>query len=134
MYHLLSTICRKICNIFIYYSILYKVCISFKFKELWKGYYYAFYLSTFQYFSNWGIGNTYFFTVCHLQIYISNCLINLTIILCRITAMCGDYYIGGREFESLSDLIGYYTTFSDLLKGQKLTHPVPPPKVGTSII
>ena len=34
----------------------------------------------------------------------------------RITAMCGDYYIGGRQFASLSDLIGYYTSWSDLLK------------------
>ncbi|ETE70240.1 Ras GTPase-activating protein 1, partial [Ophiophagus hannah] len=27
----------------------------------------------------------------------------------RIIAMCGDYYIGGRRFSSLSDLIGYYS-------------------------
>ncbi|KAJ7413048.1 ras GTPase-activating protein 1-like protein [Pitangus sulphuratus] len=27
----------------------------------------------------------------------------------RIIAMCGDYYIGGRRFASLSDLIGYYS-------------------------
>ncbi|PKU35456.1 rna-directed dna polymerase from mobile element jockey-like [Limosa lapponica baueri] len=26
-----------------------------------------------------------------------------------IIAMCGDYYIGGRRFASLSDLIGYYS-------------------------
>ena len=52
---------------------------------------------------------------------------------CRITAMCGDYYIGGREFDTLSDLIGYYTSWSDLLKGERLQHPVPPPEVGCSI-
>jgi Ras GTPase-activating protein 1 len=46
----------------------------------------------------------------------------------RITAMCGDYYIGGREFDSLSDLIGYYTSYSDLLKGERLQFPVPPPE------
>jgi len=46
----------------------------------------------------------------------------------RITAMCGDYYIGGREFDSLSDLIGYYTSWSDLLKGERLIYPVAPPE------
>ena len=47
----------------------------------------------------------------------------------RITAMCGDYYIGGREFDTLSDLIGYYTSWSDLLKGERLMNPVAPPEV-----
>ena len=46
--------------------------------------------------------------------------------------MCGDYYIGGREFDTLSDLIGYYTSYSDLLKGERLLHPVSPPEVGLS--
>ncbi|XP_069483685.1 ras GTPase-activating protein 1 isoform X1 [Ambystoma mexicanum] len=46
----------------------------------------------------------------------------------RIIAMCGDYYIGGRRFSSLSDLIGYYSHVSCLLKGEKLIHPVPPPE------
>lgn len=46
----------------------------------------------------------------------------------RITAMCGDFYIGGREFDSMSDLIGYYTMCSDLLKGERLLHPVAPPE------
>ncbi|UYV75983.1 RASA1 [Cordylochernes scorpioides] len=46
----------------------------------------------------------------------------------RITAVCGDFYIGGRQFDSLSDLIGYYTTWSDLLKKERLVHPVPPPE------
>ncbi|XP_067128890.1 LOW QUALITY PROTEIN: ras GTPase-activating protein 1 [Centruroides vittatus] len=46
----------------------------------------------------------------------------------RITAVCGDYYIGGRQFDSLSDLIGYYTSWSDLLKKERLVHPVPPPE------
>ena len=44
--------------------------------------------------------------------------------------MCGAYYIGGREFNSLSVLIGYYTGWSDLLKNKRLVHPVPPPEVG----
>ncbi|KAK7492633.1 hypothetical protein BaRGS_00016112 [Batillaria attramentaria] len=44
----------------------------------------------------------------------------------RILAMCGDYYIGGRQFESLSDLIGYYTTCSCLLKNEQLAYPVAP--------
>lgn len=43
--------------------------------------------------------------------------------------MCGDYYIGGRQFDSLSDLIGYYTSWSDLLKKERLVYPVPPPEV-----
>uniref|UniRef100_A0A4W3HI42 RAS p21 protein activator 1 n=1 Tax=Callorhinchus milii TaxID=7868 RepID=A0A4W3HI42_CALMI len=41
----------------------------------------------------------------------------------RIIAMCGDYYIGGRRFSSLSDLIGYYSHVSCLLKGEKLLFP-----------
>ncbi|XP_076443695.1 ras GTPase-activating protein 1-like isoform X2 [Babylonia areolata] len=44
----------------------------------------------------------------------------------RILAMCGDYYIGGRQFESLSDLIGYYTSCSCLLKNEHLMFPVAP--------
>lgn len=46
----------------------------------------------------------------------------------KITAMCGEYYIGGREFKSLSVLIGYYTGWSDLLKNKRLMQPVPPPE------
>ncbi|XP_014669624.1 PREDICTED: ras GTPase-activating protein 1-like [Priapulus caudatus] len=45
----------------------------------------------------------------------------------RITSMCGVYYIGGRQFDSLSDLIGYYTSCSDLLRGERLKLPVAPP-------
>lgn len=44
--------------------------------------------------------------------------------------MCGDYYIGGRRFSSLSDLIGYYSYMSCLLKGEELISPVAPPEVG----
>uniref|UniRef100_A0A182J5D4 Uncharacterized protein n=1 Tax=Anopheles atroparvus TaxID=41427 RepID=A0A182J5D4_ANOAO len=46
----------------------------------------------------------------------------------RITAVCGDFYIGGRQFFSLSDLVGYYTSCSDLLKRERLVQPVPPPE------
>ncbi|XP_026288101.1 ras GTPase-activating protein 1 [Frankliniella occidentalis] len=46
----------------------------------------------------------------------------------RITAVCGDFYVGGRQFDSLSDLIAYYTHSSDLLKRERLIHPVPPPE------
>ncbi|GAB0207156.1 mitochondrial enolase superfamily member 1 [Grus japonensis] len=46
----------------------------------------------------------------------------------KIIAMCGDYYIGGRRFASLSDLIGYYSHVSCLLKGEKLFFPVAPPE------
>lgn len=48
--------------------------------------------------------------------------------LYRITAVCGDFYIGGRQFDSLPDLIGYYTSCSDLLKRERLMHPVAPPE------
>ena len=44
----------------------------------------------------------------------------------RVTAVCGDFYIGGRQFDSLQDLIGYYTHKSDLLKHERLVVPVPP--------
>lgn len=47
--------------------------------------------------------------------------------------MCGDYYIGGRQFESLSDLIGYYTACSCLFKNEQLKHPVPPAEVRCSL-
>lgn len=46
----------------------------------------------------------------------------------RITAVCGDFYIGGRQFDSLNDLVGFYTSCSDLLKRERLMHPVPPPE------
>lgn len=46
----------------------------------------------------------------------------------RITAVCGDFYIGGRQFDSLSDLVGYYTHCSDLLKRERLVLPVAPPE------
>ena len=46
----------------------------------------------------------------------------------RVTAVCGVYYIGGRQFDSLNDLIGYYTSWSCLLKEEHLLHPVPPPE------
>ncbi|KAK5650860.1 hypothetical protein RI129_001889 [Pyrocoelia pectoralis] len=46
----------------------------------------------------------------------------------RITAVCGDFYIGGRQFDSLNDLVGYYTACSDLLKRERLVHPVAPPE------
>uniref|UniRef100_A0A667ZA23 RAS p21 protein activator 1 n=1 Tax=Myripristis murdjan TaxID=586833 RepID=A0A667ZA23_9TELE len=52
----------------------------------------------------------------------------------RIIAMCGDYYIGGRRFSSLSDLIGYYSYVSCLLKGEKLLSPVAPPEAVCAIL
>jgi hypothetical protein len=45
-----------------------------------------------------------------------------------VTAVCGDFYIGGRQFDSLQDLIGYYTHKSDLLKHERLITPVAPPE------
>ncbi|XP_022105967.1 ras GTPase-activating protein 1-like [Acanthaster planci] len=46
----------------------------------------------------------------------------------RITALCGDYYVGGRQFPSLAELIGYYTHVSNILKNERLLYPVPPPE------
>lgn len=42
--------------------------------------------------------------------------------------MCGDYYIGGRQFDSLAELVGFYSHCSDLLKRERLVEPVPPPE------
>jgi Ras GTPase-activating protein 1 len=47
----------------------------------------------------------------------------------RITAVCGDYYIGGRQFQSLNDLVGYYMKVSSLLQDEQLQFPVAPPEV-----
>ncbi|XP_065836924.1 ras GTPase-activating protein 1-like [Oscarella lobularis] len=44
----------------------------------------------------------------------------------KITAICGDYYIGGRQFSSLGDLVGYYTNVSCLLENEQLEWPVRP--------
>lgn len=38
------------------------------------------------------------------------------------------FLIGGRQFNSLSDLVAYYTHCSDLLKRERLIHPTPPPE------
>ncbi|KAL7304905.1 ras GTPase-activating protein 1 isoform X2 [Trichogramma pretiosum] len=46
----------------------------------------------------------------------------------RVAAVCGDYYIGGRQFNSLTDLVAYYTNCSDLLKRERLLYPSPPPE------
>lgn len=46
----------------------------------------------------------------------------------RITAICGDYYCGGKQFSSLEELVGFYTICSDLLKNERLVNPVPPPE------
>ena len=45
----------------------------------------------------------------------------------RITAVFGDYYIGGREFDRLETLISYYMYYSELVKGEKLIYPVAAP-------
>lgn len=63
------------------------------------------------------------------SLFVSLSLIIVVFSLNRIIAMCGDYYIGGRRFSSLSDLIGYYSYVSCLLKGEKLESPVAPPEV-----
>jgi hypothetical protein len=54
--------------------------------------------------------------------------------LSRISAICGDYYIGGRRFDSLPLLIGYYTSVSYLLKEEQLKYPVAPPEVSLNTL
>ena len=49
---------------------------------------------------------------------------NKTLSHFRVTAICGDYYIGGRKFQSLLHLIGYYSTYGNLVKNEKLQNPV----------
>ena len=46
----------------------------------------------------------------------------------RIHTICGDYYIGNRQFLSLQDLIGYYSR-NYVVEDGFLQYPVPPPQV-----
>lgn len=47
----------------------------------------------------------------------------------QIKSLYGAYYIGGRQFSSLRHLIGFYTSYCDLLKRERLLYPVPPKEV-----
>ncbi|XP_065195342.1 ras GTPase-activating protein 1-like [Sycon ciliatum] len=44
----------------------------------------------------------------------------------RITTFAGQYYIGGRQFYSLKELIGYYASRSRLLENEVLQYPLAP--------
>lgn len=44
----------------------------------------------------------------------------------QITHAYGSFFIGGRQFNSLPELINYYTDTSDLLPNERLLYPVPP--------
>lgn len=46
----------------------------------------------------------------------------------KINSNCGDYYIGGRQFYSLNDLIGFYSNASCILENESLEVPVVPPE------
>jgi Ras GTPase-activating protein 1 len=46
----------------------------------------------------------------------------------KINSNCGDYFIGGRQFLSLSELIGFYSNCSCILENESLEVPVVPPK------
>ncbi len=48
----------------------------------------------------------------------------------KIHSNCGDYYIGGRQFLSLGDLIGFYANCSCILENESLEMPVVPARVG----
>ena len=47
----------------------------------------------------------------------------------KINSNCGDYFIGGRQFMSLAELIGFYSNCSCILENESLELPVVPPKV-----
>ena len=66
--------------------------------------------------------------------YSAHWIIMLFFFLSRISAICGDYYIGGRRFDSLPLLIGYYTSVSYLLKEEQLKYPVAPPEVSLNTL
>lgn len=46
----------------------------------------------------------------------------------RITHVYGSYFIGGRQFDSLIDLIEYYSSTCDLITDERLMFPVAPPE------
>lgn len=50
----------------------------------------------------------------------------------RITHVYGSYFIGGKQFDSLDDLIDYYTSSCDLLTEERLLYPIPPPEPVTA--
>lgn len=52
----------------------------------------------------------------------------------KINSNCGDYYIGGRQFFSLSDLIGFYSNCSCILENETLEVPVVPPRVSVGVL
>ncbi|CAF1216330.1 unnamed protein product [Didymodactylos carnosus] len=44
----------------------------------------------------------------------------------KISTMCGEYHFGGRQFDSLQTLIGYYSYLVDIIHGERLLYPVKP--------
>lgn len=46
----------------------------------------------------------------------------------RITHTYGSYFIGGRQFDSLSDLIRHYSTTCNLYTDERLSNPILPPE------
>jgi len=46
----------------------------------------------------------------------------------RVISICGDFYIGGRQFESLEELVYYYSYKACLLEDEVLKYPVAPPE------
>ena len=50
----------------------------------------------------------------------------MIIVLKRITAVYGDYYMGGRQFDCLETLVSYYMFYSELIKGEKIQYPIAP--------
>jgi Ras GTPase-activating protein 1 len=54
---------------------------------------------------------------------------NLEINHFRIQYICGNYYFGAKHFSSFQQLIHYYSKISDLLRNQRLIHPISPKEV-----
>ncbi len=47
----------------------------------------------------------------------------------KITAVFGDYYIGGRRFDSLETLVTYYMFYSVIKQNEPLVNPIAPSQV-----
>nr|XP_006817599.1 PREDICTED: ras GTPase-activating protein 1-like [Saccoglossus kowalevskii] len=65
----------------------------------------------------------------HHSSYVLSYLGNTGIHHFKITAVCGDYYIGtcSRQFDSLSGIVSWYSSLSTILKDEMLLYPLPPP-------
>jgi hypothetical protein len=47
----------------------------------------------------------------------------------RINCVFGDYFLGGRQFDKLDTLISYFMFYSELVKNERLLHPLAPLRI-----